>query len=142
MCRFFGLVVLILLSGLAVASELPNAPSSQPVVVVAAARAQARPHFWTPMTATLVAADAFVKSYDMWSTMWNAGRYKFVERDPLARPFVHSGPVVAGGSQAVVFAAELFTSYELHKHGHPKLARGIFLIGIGGNVVGIATSTH
>jgi hypothetical protein len=98
--------------------------------------------FWAKKNCVLITADALAKSGDMLFTMKNEGKPGFVENDPLARPFVRNGPVVAGFSQGLLFAGEVFTSYELHKHGHPRMAKAVLLLGIGGNSMGMATSTH
>lgn len=106
--------------------EIPSLPERSP--------------FWTKTNCALITADAAAKSGDMFFTMRNASKSGFVENDPLARPFVKNGPVIAGFSQGLLFAAEVFTSYELHKHGHPKMGKIVLLLGIGGNSAGIATS--
>jgi hypothetical protein len=98
--------------------------------------------YWSTSNITLIAADAVAKSADMAFTMRNSGLRDFQEHDPLARPFVHSGPVLAGAAQGLLFASEVFTSYELDKHGHHKMAKFILLMGAGGNAIGIATSTR
>lgn len=103
---------------------------------------EGRSPYWTKRSIALIAADALAKSADMAFTMRNAGRPNFQEHDPLASPFVHSGPVLAGASQGLLFASEVFASYELHKHGHPKMSRILLMVGTSGNSLGIATSTR
>jgi hypothetical protein len=120
-------IILLLLCLPAFAEDKPEAPSSS---------------YWTKSNIALIAADATAKSIDMAFTMQNSARPGFRENDPLARPFVHSGPVVASVAQSALFAAETFASYELHKHGHTKLAKAVLVLAIGGNTVGIATSTR
>jgi hypothetical protein len=117
-------IILLSLSLPSVSQESPNPPSS----------------YWTKVNVSLIAADAAAKSVDMAFTMRNYGLPGFQEHDPLARPFVHSGPVLAGVAQGMLFATEIFTSYELHKHGHRKMEKIVLMLGIGGNTAGIATS--
>ena len=119
-------IILLLLYLPAVAQDAPEAPSS----------------YWTKTNIALIAGDATAKSIDMAFTMRNWARPGFQEHDPLARPFVHSGPVVASVAQGMLFAAETFASYELHRHRHTKLEKVVFLLAIGGNTAGIATSTR
>jgi hypothetical protein len=118
--------ILLLLSLAAAAQDLAEAPST----------------YWTKTNIGLIAADAAAKSVDMAFTMRNYGLPGFEEHDPLARPFVHSGPVLAGVAQGLLFATEVFTSYELHRHGHRKMEKVVLMLGIGGNTAGIATSTR
>jgi len=96
--------------------------------------------YWTQANCLLAAADAAAKSLDMLFTMRNAGRYDFVEHDPLARPFVTHGRVVAGFSQAGLFSADLFLSYQLHKHGHRHAAQAVLIFGSALNTTGAVTS--
>ena len=117
-------IILLLLSLPAVAQDFPETPSS----------------YWTKTNLALVAADAAAKSVDMAFTMRNYGQPNFQEHDPLARPFVHSGPVLAGAAQGALFATEVFTSYEMHKHGHRKMEKIVLMLGVGGNTAGIAGS--
>ncbi len=119
-------IILLLLSLPAVAQDFFEASSS----------------YWTKTNVALIAADATAKSVDMAFTMHNYGLPGFQEHDPLARPFVHSGPVIAGVAQGMLFATEIFTSYELHRHGHRKMEKIVLMVGIGGNTAGIATSTR
>lgn len=119
-------LILLLVSFPAAAQDLPESPTP----------------YWTKPTIALVSLDAAAKSADMAFTMRNYSRPYFQEYDPMARPFVHSGPILAGFSQGALFASEVFTSYELNKHGHPKMARALLLIGAGGNITGIACSTR
>ncbi|HVI09435.1 MAG TPA: hypothetical protein VND65_14195 [Candidatus Binatia bacterium] len=143
MKNLFRLSAILLLPMAASAGEPPEAPSPQPAAFVSEIPTTPKPaRFWTPINLALVSADGFLKSYDMWSTMRNASRPNFVEHDPIARPFVHSGPVVAGLSQGALFATEVFTSYLLNKRGHRTMAKSLLLFAIGGNSAGIATSTH
>ena len=88
----------------------------------------------------LVTADAAAKSADMFFTMRNAGRYDFVEHDPLARPFVTHGRALAGISQGALFSTDLFLSHELHRHGHPRLARAVLFCGSAMNTMGAVVS--
>ena len=119
-------IILLLLCLPAVAADVPEAPSS----------------YWTKTNIALIAGDATAKSIDMAFTMRNWGRLNFQEHDPLARPFVQRGPVVASVAQGMLFAAETFASYELHKHGHKKMEKAVLILAIGGNTAGIATSTR
>jgi hypothetical protein len=115
-----------LMSGTAMASDLSDAPSA----------------YLTKLNITLVTVDALAKSADELFTMQNAARPGFQEHDPLARPFVTHGRAIAGTSEGLLFAGEVFTSYELHKHGHRRLAKAVLLLGIGSNTAGIATTTR
>jgi len=135
--RFAVVVLLVLLiCGAAEASDgsgtvsIYEIPSSHP----------SHSRYWTASNTALVVADALAKSSDMFFTMRNAGRPDFQEYDPVARPFVTHGPVIAGASQGLMFAGEVFASYEFHKHGHRRMAKIVLLFGIGGNSAGIATS--
>lgn len=119
-------IILLLLCLPAVAQDVPEAPSS----------------YWTKTNIALIAGDATAKSLDMAFTMRNWARPGYQEHDPLARPFVHSGPVVASVAQGMLFGAETFASYELHKHGHEKMEKVVLMLAIGGNTAGIATSTR
>ncbi len=118
-------IILLLLSLPALGQDLPEAPL-----------------YWTKTSIGLIAADAAAKATDMAFTMRNYELPGFQERDPLARPFVHSGPVLAGFAQGMLFATEVFTSYELHRHGHRRMEKLVLMLGIGGNTAGIATSTR
>ena len=119
-------IILLLLSFPVIAQDFPEAPQS----------------YWTKTNFSLIAADAAAKSVDMAYTMRNYGRPGFEEHDPLARPFVHSGPLLAGVAQGALFATEVSTSYELHRHGHWKMEKFVMMLGISGNTAGIATSTR
>jgi len=119
-------VAIFLTCGVAVAANLPDAPST----------------YWTKPNDVLIAVDAFAKSADMLFTMRNAGCSNFEEHDPLGRPFVSHGRAVAGVSQGLLFAGEVFTSYELNQHGHRRMSKIVLLLGVGGNAAGIATSTR
>jgi len=122
-------LILLLLCSPALAQDGPQAP-------------QAPSSYWTKTNIALIAGDATAKSIDMAFTVRNWERFNFQEHDPLARPFVHSGPVVASAAQGVLFAAETFTSYELHRHGHKKIEKVVLMLAIGGNTAGIVTSTR
>ena len=119
-------IILLLLSLAAAAQDLPTAPSP----------------YLTKTNIGLITADAAAKSVDMAFTMRNYELPDFREHDPLASPFVHSGPAFAGIAQGLLFATEVFVSYELHKRGHRKMGKVVLLLGIGGNTAGIATSTR
>jgi hypothetical protein len=121
-------VAVFLMSAPALASDLPDTPSAST--------------YWTKLNISLVTFDAFAKSADELFTMENADHPGFQEHDPLARPFVTHGRAIAGASEGLLFAGEVFTSYELHKHGHPRMAKTVLLLGIGGNTVGIATTSR
>jgi len=125
-------IILLLLCLPAVAQDVPQAPQAP----------QAPSSYWTKTNIALIAGDATAKSIDMAFTMRNWGRFNFQEHDPLARPFVHSGPVVASAAQGMLFAAETFASYELHRHGHTKMEKAVLMLAIGGNTAGIVTSTR
>jgi hypothetical protein len=99
-------------------------------------------NYWTSANIALTSTAAVAASVDMGFTMRNSGRQDFQENDPLARPFVHSGPAVAGASQGLLFATAVFTSYELHRRGHDKMAKFVLLLSIGGHATGIATSSR
>lgn len=120
------LAAVLLFSNIAMASDRPAVPS----------------RYWTTENAGLVTLDAIAKSADMFFTMRNAARAKFQEHDPLARPFVTHGPACAGALQGLLFAAEVFTSYKLTRHGHPKVGKALLIVGIGGNSAGIVSSTR
>jgi hypothetical protein len=94
------------------------------------------------MTISLVALDALAKSADMMNTMKNTSYANFQEYDPLGRPFVQHGRAIAGASQGLLFAGEVFVSYELKRHNRPKMAHTVLLLGIGGNTAGIVSSKH
>jgi hypothetical protein len=99
-----------------------------------------KPRDWTRENWMLVAADAAAKSADMFFTMRNAGRYDFVEHDPLARPFVTHGRALAGISQGALFSADLFLSHELYRHAHSRLARVVLFCGAAMNSTGAVIS--
>jgi hypothetical protein len=130
-------VVCLLMPGVCLASPLPDAPLPE---AVSPAWSSDWSNYLTGANRALIALDAVAKSADELFTMRNAGRMGFEEHDPLARPFVSHGRAIAGVSQGLLFAGEIFTSYELHRHGHAKLAKAVLLLGIGGNTTGIATS--
>jgi hypothetical protein len=133
--NFFGLVAVFLLSTLAFAGDPPALPITRSVPVP-----PIKPRYWTRENALLIAADAAAKSSDMFFTMRNAGRYDFIEHDPLARPFVTHGRAVAGLSQGALFSSDVFMSYQLHKHGHPRLAKAVFIFGSSLNTTGAVIS--
>lgn len=113
--------------------------------------AQEKPgRFWTTETQYELAADAGAKAADFYYTMAVASEHstvcetiptkgyvcttqRFVETNPIARPFVTRGRAAAAGYFAGLFAIDTFAAYELHKHGHPKLARALLLFGIADN---------
>lgn len=130
------LLIILLVSGAADASDSSGMPSIYEIP----SKHQTHSRYWTVSNTTLVVADAVAKSGDMFFTMQNAARPNFQEHDPLARPFVTHGCVVAGASEGLFFATEVFASYELHKHGHRRMAKVVLLLGAGGNTAGIATS--
>lgn len=103
---------------------------------------RAQTKYWTRSNIVLISADAIAKSADMAFTMRNSGLPHFQEHDALARPLVHSGPALAGATEGLLFATEVFTAYELHKHGHGKMANVVPLLGTGGNAIGVATSSR
>jgi hypothetical protein len=123
---FLQILLFLILPLSATAQDLPNLKSS----------------YWTTANIALIALDATAKSADMGFTERNAGRANFRENDPLARPFVHSGPILAGVSEGLLFAGEVCASYELFRHRHAHMAKALLLTGIGGNTIGVATSTH
>lgn len=139
MKALYAWVAVLALAQTVLAADISVIEPEHPAVQ---AKSFERPKYWTKLNITLVSADAIAKSADEWFTMSAAGRPNFRENDPLARPFVTHGRFVAGASQGALFAAEVFTSYELNKHGHPKMAKILLLVGIGGNTAGIATSTR
>jgi hypothetical protein len=128
--KLLNLFAVLLMSGTGAASSPPDAPLPN----------AASSTFWSMPNIALVTFDALAKSGDEFFTMWNASRAEFKERDPLARPFVTHGRAIAGTSEGLLFAGEVLASYELHKCGHPKLAKALLLLGIGGNTTGIVTS--
>lgn len=131
-----GISVLVL-SAISLASSLPTNGLIQ---VITNPASTSSTNYWTKPNIALIALDALAKSADEAFTMRNAGRTDFQEHDPLARPFVMHGRAIAGASEGLLFAGEVFTSYELHKHGHPRLAKTLLLFGIAGNTMGVATS--
>ncbi|HZC22739.1 MAG TPA: hypothetical protein VE866_05315 [Candidatus Binatia bacterium] len=135
--RILGLVAVLTISGLAGAAEKSGSAS-----VVEIPQTPNTSRYWTKTNTALVATDALAKSLDMMFTMRNAGKPNFQEHDPLARPFVTHGRAIAGVGQGLLFAGEVFSSYELNKHGHRKLAKVVLLLGIGGNTAGVATSVR
>jgi hypothetical protein len=138
--KIVALFVVVSVSLLAVASDLPGAPS--PYWIKPAVKAEAPSAYWTRMTISLVALDALAKSADMMNTMKNTDHPNFQEYDPLGRPFVEHGRAIAGVSQSLLFAGEVFVSYELKRHNRPRMAHAILLLGIGGNTAGIVSSKH
>lgn len=135
--KTLGLLAVLTICSFARAAEKSGSPS-----VVQIPPAQSTFRYWTNPNISLVVADAAAKSVDMIFTMRNAGAVNFQEHDPLARPFVTHGRPIAGAAQGLPFAAEVFASYELNKHGHRKAAKILLLLGIGGNTAGIATSVR
>lgn len=135
--KFLRLLALLTLCSLAGA-----AGKSAPLSIVEIPPIQNISRYWTATNIVLVAADAAAKTVDMMFTMRNAGAANFQEHDPLARPFVTHGRVLAGAGQGILFAGEVFASYELNKHGRRKAAKALLLLGIGGNTAGIATSVR
>jgi hypothetical protein len=141
MKKVLNVIAVLLMSGIVAASSPPGDSDAHSSAVYAPLPGVAST-YWSRTNIALVAVDALAKSVDEAFTMRNAGRPNFEEHDPLARPFVTHGRAIAGTSQGLLFAGEVFTSYELHKHGHGKIAKAVLLLGIGGNTVGIATSTR
>jgi hypothetical protein len=137
--KLLNVIAVLLMPGVCVAASPPDAPVPTAVYT---AHSAASITYWSKRNITLIAVDAIAKSADEFFTMRNAGRTNFEEHDPLARPFVTHGRAIAGASEGLLFAAEVLTSYKLHRHGHPKIAKAILLLGIGGNTVGIATSNR
>ena len=135
--KILGLVAVLTMCVLTGAAE-----ESAPASIVEIPQIQNNSRYWTKTNTALVVSDALAKSVDMMFTMRNAGKPNFQEHDPLARPFVTHGRAIAGVAQGFLFAGEVFASYELHKHGHRKLAKVLLLLGIGGNTAGIATSVR
>lgn len=135
--KILGFVAVFTICGLAGAAEKSGTAS-----IVEIPRTRNTSHYWTKTNTALVVSDALAKSLDMTFTMRNAGKPNFQEHDPLARPFVTHGRAIAGLAQGLLFAGEVFSSYELNKHGHRKLAKVLLLLGIGGNTAGIATSVR
>jgi hypothetical protein len=122
--KTFGLIGLLFLSSsFSIAQSLPEAPSdtaklTERAIVVAQFAAHG--------------ADAFFTYRDMHSP-------NFVERDPLARPFVHNDAIFIAGSVVGLFG-ELFIERQLRKTGHQKLANAIALVSIGGHTWGATYS--
>lgn len=139
MKALYACVVILVFLQTALAADITPVEPDAPAVH---SKLSERPKYWTKLNIALVSADAAAKSMDEWYTMRDASLPDFHENDPLARPFVTHGRFIAGASQGVLFAAEVFTSYELNKHGHPKMAKILLLVGIGGNTAGVATSSH
>ena len=133
------LLAIWLICAMAYASDTSGTSGTPPIYEIPSNH-QTHSRYWTVSNTTLVVTDALAKSGDMFFTMKNAARPNFQEHDPLARPFVTHGPVIAGVSEGLFFAGEVFASYELHKHGHRRMAKVVLLLGIGGNTTGIATS--
>lgn len=133
-------IIMVFLSVPAVADVSDSA--AMPSIYEIPSTHPTRSRYWTASNAALVATDAVAKSGDMMFTMRNAGRPNFQEHDPLARPFVTHGRAIAGVSEGLMFAGEVFVSYQLHKHGHHKLAKVVLMLGIGGNTTGMATSAR
>ena len=133
MKNFFRSAAVLLFSTLAFAGDPPALPVVHSASVPVSMN---KPRYWTRENSLLVAADAAAKSADMFFTMRNAGRYDFVEHDPLARPFVTHGRTFAGLSQGALFSTDVFLSYQLHKHGHRRLAKAVLLIGSTLNTTG------
>src|SRR5215467_2947343 len=138
MKALIGLLAVLMISGIAGASENSGSASITEIPAVQ----NISPPYWTKTNTALVVTDAVAKSVDMTFTMRNAAGARFQENDPLARPFVTHGRAIAGVSQGLLFAGEVFASYELNKHGHRNLAKVLLLLGIGGNTAGIITSVR
>lgn len=77
-------------------------------------------------------ADAFFTYQDKHSQ-------NFVERDPMARPFVHNDAIFIAGSAVGLFS-ELVIERELRKRGHRKIADAIALVSISGHTWGATYS--
>jgi hypothetical protein len=94
--------------------------------------------FWTPYTIALVVLDGAAKTADSFATRENidAGGEEY---NPVARPFVHV-PQVQIAAMAVLFAAEIATSYMLHQRRHDHLARAALMLGATMNGLGAASS--
>jgi hypothetical protein len=137
------------------------------IALVVAARCQEQPFmtkpFLTKTTSALILADAGAKLADFHYSMrasrityttacgdipakgytcWTTSVYTPHEEDPIARPFINHGPVRAGVYFAGIFALDTFGAYELHRHGHNRMAQGVLLIGIGENTEGAAFSSR
>jgi hypothetical protein len=128
-----ALIAVLLLPTLALAGD-------PPALSLARSAPAPKPRYWTRENSLLIAADATAKSFDMVFTMRNFGRYEFVEHDPLARPFVTHGRTLAGFSEGVLFSADVLLSHQLHKHGHPRLAKAMLVFGSTLNASGAVTS--
>jgi len=131
--NFVRLIAVLSFSVLAFAGDPPASPITRSIPMP-------KPRYWTRANSMLVAADAAAKSVDMFFTMRNAGRYDFAEHDPLARPFVTHGRTLAGFSQGTLFSADVLLSYQLHKHGHRRLAKALLVFGSALNTTGAITS--
>jgi hypothetical protein len=117
------MATLLLLSGMAQAGELPDAPVPQ--------------HSPGPDRAFWVAtvAHAAVRVGDDINTCRGLARGGAHED---VYPTQSCGGVVAWN--AATFAAFTFAGYELAKHGHKRLATALQYVGAGTDAVGIATS--
>jgi hypothetical protein len=102
--------------------ELPNCPSTT---------------FWTKANTTLLALDAAAKSADFYFTMRGMDHPGLaLESDPIARPFVSHGNVLAVGYFGGLLVMDAAVSYELHKHHHDRLSKGVLIFGIVNNGYG------
>jgi hypothetical protein len=97
---------------------------------------EAKQPFFTKTTAGLFAADVAAKSFDYALTRRNFSTGTGKEDNPLLRPFMTHGKAVAAASTFGALAGETFLSWQLHKHGHRKLSRAVWLIGIASNTYG------
>lgn len=93
------------------------------LVLLGTSVAQDHPRFWTKKKVLLFTGLAAAMAYDGYTTQRTLnGPYHGWEKNPLARPFVNLGWGGQAGCSGVVFAGTVWTSYLLHKHGHPRLA--------------------
>jgi hypothetical protein len=109
------------------------------VVVTATAHCQEPPKFLTKQAAGLLVLDAAAKSMDAYYTRRNVVLDRGVEHDPLIRPFAHSLPATVGWAGGF-YALDIFTAYELHKHGHDRWAKVALSVGFTTSAMGAAQS--
>jgi hypothetical protein len=101
------------------------------ILLVASAHAQA--------SIPAAAAQLLAEGADAYWTDYNAHGPGFREHDALGRPFVSSRPMLVASMSAEA-AISLYAGHWLKSRGHPRLARLLQLVEIGGHSYGAAQS--
>jgi hypothetical protein len=104
-------LLLFLFSSFSIAQSLRDAPS------VTAKR----------IDRAIVVAQFAAHGADAFFTYQDKHSQNFVERYPMARPFVHNDAIFIAGSAVGLFS-ELVIERELRKRGHRKIARSLWLV--------------